>query len=30
MLRAILILALAALTVPAAAQMYRYRDPHTG
>ena len=30
MLRSVLILALAALTVPAAAQMYRYRDPHTG
>jgi Domain of unknown function (DUF4124) len=30
MLRSVLILALAALTVPAAAEMYRYRDPHTG
>jgi hypothetical protein len=30
MLRSVLILALAALTLPAAAQMYRYRDPHTG
>lgn len=30
MLRLVLVLALAALTVPAAAQMYRYRDPHTG
>lgn len=30
MLRPILILALAALTVPAVAQMYRYRDPYTG
>jgi len=30
MLRSVLIIALAALTVPAAAQMYRYRDPETG
>ena len=30
MLRSVLILALAALALPAAAQMYRYRDPHTG
>jgi hypothetical protein len=30
MLRPVLIVALAALALPAAAQMYRYRDPHTG
>jgi hypothetical protein len=30
MLRSVLILALAALALPTAAQMYRYRDPHTG
>ena len=30
MLRSVLIIALAALTVPAAAEMYRYHDPETG
>lgn len=30
MLRSVLVLVLAALALPAAAQMYRYRDPHTG